>query len=269
MEFRALEKNFPHLKFDFAGREQLRIEDFLAIDEYFAKNTFGYCINCAAYTAVDKAEEEIAIANIINAEAVGNLAAVCNKNNTRLIHFSTDYVFDGTASEPYSEKDEVSPVNAYGHSKLAGEHFAANHHVDTLIIRTSWVYSAYGKNFVKTMLRLMNEKEQISVVNDQYGCPTYAADLADAVMQIIANDIFRSGTYHYCNAGVITWFEFASAIREIKQFNCKVNPIPTSGFPTPAKRPAYSALDTSGFRNAFNISIPDWKTSLEKCLSAI
>lgn len=267
MELRQLGPFFPHYRFLFVGRNELSIDDKAAVINYFELHEINACINCAAYTAVDKAEEEQEAAISINATAVGNLAACCKEREALFIHFSTDYVFNGNASEPYNEFDPTDPVNFYGQTKLMGEHEAVNNNPDAIIIRTSWVYSRFGKNFVKTMLRLMSEKESIGVVADQYGCPTYAADLAIAVITIIERKQYVPGIYHYCNTGVINWHQFALAIREISQQQCIVNAINTSSYPTPAKRPAYSALDTTKISKTFGINIPEWNESLATCLA--
>ena len=233
-------------------------------------------INCAAYTAVDRAEQEKDMAFQINGEAVGVLAAVCKEHDTKFIHISTDYVFDGTATVPYKEDSPTNPQSVYGASKLEGEKQALQFNPDTIIIRTSWVYSEFGKNFVRTMLKLMKEKEEINVVNDQFGSPTYAADLAEAILQIIVNlSIHTSprtthgGIYHFSNEGVISWYDFAVAIKEITGSNCKINPIPTSQYPTAAKRPAYSVLDTSKIQQIFNIKLNGWEESLAVCLERL
>lgn len=270
MEFRSLADRYPDYHFLFATKEAFPIDDPVTAEKYFTENKIGYCINCAAYTAVDKAETEKEIAFEINGTAVGRLAAICRKHGCRFFHFSTDYVFNGNATTPYTESEPTDPVNAYGASKLLGETEAMRNNPDSIIIRTSWVYSSYGKNFVKTMLRLMSEKEQISVVNDQVGCPTYAHDLAEAVMQIIVKGNKEAkGVYSYCNSGVISWYEFALAIKEISGSACIVNPVPSSQYPTPAKRPGYSVLDTAKFRETFDIRIPFWKDSLEKCMAIL
>ncbi len=205
----------------------------------------------------------------VNGEAVGVLAAVCKENNCRFIHISTDYVFDGTANIPYKEDDAINPQGVYGLSKAEGEKEAMQYNPDSIIIRTAWVYSEFGKNFVKTMLKLMQEREEIKVVNDQVGSPTYAADLAEAILSIISSDKWFPGIYHYTNEGTITWFDFATAIKELSGSDCKVLPIPTSQFPTPAKRPAYSVLDKTKFKTTFNLPIKDWKESLKECLSKL
>ena len=265
-EFRELAVGFPAFHFLFAGSEELRIEDKAAVDNFFEENSIQYCINCAAYTAVDKAETEKEIALQVNAEAVAYLAATCKQYNAVFIHFSTDYVFNGEAHSPYLPDNNTLPVNFYGETKLLGELNALKQNEKSIIIRTSWVYSSFGKNFVKTMLRLMNEKESIGVVNDQFGSPTYAADLAAAVMKIVEQKDPQAGIYHYCNEGIISWHEFAMAIKEISGSSCIVNAIPSSAFPTPAKRPAYSALDTQKIQKVFGIDIPEWRQSLERCI---
>ena len=270
-ELQVLAPGFADYRFLFAAKEDLNIEDVDAIEKYFLNHPINFCINCAAYTAVDKAETENESAFLINAAAVANLAKVCNKNKTQLIHISTDYVFDGTASQPYKETDKTNPVSIYGKSKLQGEELAMQHAPSTIIIRTAWLYSSFKANFVKTMLRLMKEKDSINVVNDQFGCPTYAADLALAIMQIIVSNKSNKnpGIYHYTNAGVTNWYEFAVAIKNITKSNCTVNPISTAQYPTAAKRPAYSVLDTSKIKDVFALSIPDWEDSLQKCLALI
>ena len=254
--------------FLFAGREELSIENEDAVNGFFATHTIDYCINCAAYTAVDKAESEKEHAFLMNAAAVGILARACTLHNAQLIHISTDYVFDGTATEPYVETAGTNPVSVYGQSKLLGEEMAMQFAPTGIIIRTAWVYSSFKHNFVKTMLRLMNERESINVVSDQLGCPTYAADLAEAIMQIITSGKSKvnPGIYHYSNAGITNWYEFAVAIKKLSGSNCIVNPITTEQYPTPAKRPAYSVLDTTKIKKTFGIEIPGWEDSLRACL---
>ena len=267
-EMQVITIAYPNYNFLFVTKEKLAIDDEEAVKQYFLNHKIDYCVNCAAYTAVDKAETEVENALLINGTAVGNLAAICKLNNTQFIHVSTDYVFDGTATVPYKEDNAVSPVNSYGATKLKGEELALQNDPESIIIRTSWVYSSFGNNFVKTMLRLMKDKEQISVVSDQVGCPTYAADLASVIMQIIVseNSAAHAGIYNYSNAGVINWHQFAVAIKELSGSKCSVNPIPSSQYPTPAKRPSYSVLDTTKIQENFNILIPEWKDSLQKCL---
>jgi dTDP-4-dehydrorhamnose reductase len=271
-EMQVIAASFPLYDFVFVTKEELSIDDMDAVKKYFNANKINVCVNCAAYTAVDKAETETEKAFQVNAVAVGNLAAVCAAQQALFIHISTDYVFDGTATTPYKEDHPVHPVNAYGASKLNGEELALQHNPDAIIIRTSWVYSSFGNNFVKTMLRLMGERESINVVDDQVGCPTYAADLAAAIIKIVdqssAGEI-NSGIYNFSNKGVINWYQFATAIKELSGSNCIVNPIPASLYPTPAKRPNYSVLDTTKIQQIFNVVIPDWKDSLAKCLKLL
>ncbi len=266
MEFRDLEKLFPGFRFLFVSKEELPIENIDTVKEYFAENDISYCINCAAYTAVDKAESEKDVAISINATAVGNLAAVCAIYNSWFIHFSTDYVFNGQSARPYKESDPTDPVNFYGLTKLKGEQAAINNYPASLIIRTSWVYSRHGKNFVKTMTRLFAEKEMISVVADQAGCPTYAADLAAAVMLIITKGELHPGIFHYANQGITSWYQFATAIKEITGSHCIVNAISSSEYPTPAARPAYSAFDTGKIQDVYKLEIKPWRESLATML---
>jgi dTDP-4-dehydrorhamnose reductase len=274
-------KNFEFIFFD---KDELNIADEHTIKHVFQKYSPSVFINCAAYTAVDKAETEREKAYQINAEALGNIAKQCNRFKTKLIHVSTDYVFNGKGTAPYKEDDVTDPVNYYGLTKLAGEQLALENNPDTIIIRSSWVYSYYGHNFVKTMLRLMKECKEISVVNDQLGSPTYAKDLAEVIVEIIKNQQLTvnsqqstaynlpitahnlNGIFHFSNEGIISWYDFAAAIKNIKQLDCTIHPIPTSAYPTPAKRPAYSGLDKTKIEEVFNIKIKNWVESLEDCL---
>ena len=255
--------------FLFATRDQLPIESRDALELFFEEHRIDYCINCAAYTAVDKAESEKEKAFLINADAVGGLAEICRIHKAKLIHISTDYVYDGSAGIPLKEVDAIEPVNVYGSSKLNGEQLAIEKNPAILIIRTSWVYSSFGNNFVKTMLRLFNERDEINVVADQQGCPTYAADLANVIMILIgkmkeSNDF--SGIVNHCNEGITTWYEFAEEIKRLSNSNCNINPIPTSSYHTAAKRPLYSVLDTSKITEMLDLEIPFWKDSLKKCM---
>ena len=260
---------FPNYNCTFVTKEALSIIDKDAIDELFSLHHFDFCINCAAYTAVDKAESEKENAFEINATGTANLAAICKKYNAVLIHISTDYVFNGENADGYVEEDLTGPLNVYGETKLAGEKLAIAINPSTIVIRTSWVYSSFGKNFVKTMMKLMQEKEQLNVVCDQIGSPTYAADLAEVIFKIINCSNPVPGIYHYSNKGIISWYEFAQAIREIGNYPCKVNPIPSSDYPVPAKRPGFSILKTNKIESAFAIIIPNWKDSLKKCMALI
>ena len=271
-EIKILAAHYPQYGFFFATKEELPIENTEAVKSFFEKNRIDYCINCAAYTAVDKAESEKEKAFLINADAVRNLADVCNIRQIKLIHISTDYVYNGLTKISLKEENEVGPINIYGHSKLKGEEFAFEKNPATLIIRTSWVYSSFGNNFVKTMLRLFKEKKEINVVADQYGSPTYAADLAEVIMKFVESMQQGKrwpGIFNYCNEGVITWYQFAEEIKSLVNSNCIINPIPTSSYKTAARRPQYSVLDTSKIKDTLQISIPDWKESLEKCVGIL
>lgn len=268
-ELKERAASHPDAHFVFLSRDAFSITDGDALKACFDKYRPAYFINCAAYTAVDKAEEERELAFAVNADAPGKVAELCAAYQCRLIHISTDYVFDGTSSTPLDETQPVQPLNTYGASKLKGEELVMQVNPDSLIIRTSWVYSQYGKNFVKTMMRLMQERSEISVVADQKGSPTYAADLAEAILAVIFSGSWVPGIYHFSNHGTITWYEFAEAIRKETGSNCKVLPITTDQYPTPAKRPAWSVMDTSKFTTTFGIAMRPWLTSLEACLAKL
>jgi dTDP-4-dehydrorhamnose reductase len=268
-EIKQLESAYPEFRFIFLSREDLPIHHFELVRNFFKGYSPQFLINCAAYTAVDKAETEKDLAFQVNGEAVGILAAVCKEYGTKFIHISTDYVFDGNGTEPYTTESATNPQSVYGASKLQGEKEAIQYNPDSMIIRTSWVYSEFGKNFVKTMLKLMSEREELNVVSDQVGSPTYAADLAAVIMQVIASGKWIPGMYHFSNAGVISWYDFALAIKELSGKNCRVNPIPSSQYPTPAKRPAYSVMDTSRLFNRFGLTPKNWKDSLQVCLQKL
>jgi dTDP-4-dehydrorhamnose reductase len=271
-ELKALSKEYSEFNFLFTSRNKLSIEETESVQSFFTKNKINYCINCAAYTAVDKAESERDKAFKINAEAVGELAKICSGHKTKLIHISTDYVYDGNSSTALKEDFPVGPVNIYGVSKLKGEELALQNNPSTLIIRTSWVYSSFGNNFVKTMIRLLTEKNEINVINDQVGSPTYAADLAEVIMQFVEQmekGKSFSGIVNYSNAGITTWYNFAEEIKSLIHSDCKINPIPTTSYPTPAKRPLYSVLDTSKVKTLLQIEIPSWKDSLKKCVEVL
>lgn len=265
-ELRDIAANYPQFQFVFAGRDELQIADEKSVQEFFANNHIAFCLNCAAYTAVDKAESEKELSWQVNGIAPGVLAKACKQYGAHFMHISTDYVFDGSATAPYKTDASTKPVNYYGETKLKGERSAFAHNTDSIVIRTSWVYSRHGKNFVKTMLRLMAEKESLGVVADQIGSPTSAADLARAMMQIVTSGKWVPGIYHYSNEGIISWHDFASTINELSGSRCKVNPIKTTDYPTPAARPAYSAFDTSKIKEVYGISIPHWKESLQNVM---
>ena len=266
---RALEQQFPAYQFIGADRHALPIQDEEAVNNWFNNYQPAYCINAAAYTAVDKAETDQEQAYAINANGTGYLSAACAKNGARFIHVSTDYVFNGSSAQPYKETDPTDPINVYGASKLKGEELSLQHNPDTIIIRTAWVYSESGNNFVKTMLRLMKERPALNVVNDQVGAPTYAADLAAAILQIIDKGQWQPGIYHYSNQGRISWYDFAVAIRNHSGLTCEVHPIPSTQYPTPAKRPSFSLLNTEKIQSAFRLQIPAWEESLLRCLQQL
>ncbi len=268
-ELRQLAPAFPQFEFIFLSREDLPVNHFKLVNNFFDAWHPDYCINCAAYMAVDRAETEKDLAFLVNAEAVGVLADICKRHQTHFIHFSTDYVFNGKGDHPYREDDLTDPINLYGESKCAGENEAFSKNPESIVIRTSWVYSEFGKNFVKTIWRLLREKTEISVVDDQLGSPTYAADLASATMHIISSGKWQPGIYHYSNKGVISWFEFANAIKEIAGISSHIKPVPTSEYPTPARRPAYSVLDKTKIQRVYHVNLKDWRESLSDCVTRL
>jgi len=268
-ELQVLAESYPQFRFVFASREDLKLHHYGLVENFFLATKPQYCINCAAYTAVDKAESEVDMATLVNGESVGNLAAVCKKYQTKLIHISTDYVFNGESEIPYKEDDSTSPINTYGVSKLKGEQLCMQEDPDAIIIRTAWVYSSFGNNFVKTMMRLMNERNELNVVSDQVGSPTYAADLAKAILSIISSGKWQSGIYHYSNEGKISWYEFAQAIKNITGSKAIVHPIEAAQYPTPARRPHFSLLNKEKIKSDYHLSIPDWKESLAACIDLL
>jgi dTDP-4-dehydrorhamnose reductase len=272
-EMRDLASAYKNLQFLFTDVDTLDITDIVKLKSFFNTHKVDYIINAAAYTAVDKAESEKPKAEAVNVNAVRNLVQLANNYKARLVHISTDYVFDGKAQKPYLESDEVSPQGVYGKTKLDGE-IEARRYTQAIIIRTSWLYSSHGSNFVKTILKLGRDRGAVSVVNDQKGSPTYAHDLAKVILNIISaavEDIsyFKPGVYNYANDGECTWYDFAKEIFEMSGVVCTVTPIPTRDYPTPAKRPAYSVLDKTKIKNTWQISIPHWKESLQVCLGKI
>ena len=243
------------------------ITDTLAVTTFFAQHDFDYCINCAAYTAVDKAETEKDFALKINVTGAENLAIACQKHDVALLHISTDFVFDGEQKHPYTEKDVALPRSVYGQTKLDGEEAIKNSLIKYFIIRTSWLYSEYGTNFLKTMLRIGKERSELGIVSDQIGTPTYAGDLAAVLLEIIQQESSSYGVYHYSNKGQCSWYDFAKAIFEESALEVNTKPIPTTAYPTPAERPKYSVLDKSKIKNTFGITIPHWETSLKKVVA--
>lgn len=252
----------------FTDLDTLDITNPESLNGFIQEHQIQYCVNCAAYTAVDKAEDEPELAHLVNAVAVKNLADACYKSNSLLVHISTDYVFDGEHYKPYVETDPMNPVSAYGKSKADGEEILQQHDCRSVIIRTSWLYSATGNNFVKTMIRLGKERSELRVVADQAGTPTWAADLASAIMHILIKQqkLNRKEVFHYSNEGLISWYDFARTIMELEQLNCSIIPISSAEYPVRTKRPFYSVLDKSKYRNWSGEPIPYWKDSLINCL---
>ena len=261
--------NLPSNEFIFVGREELDLSNNNSIINYFDNhNKFDIIINCAAYTAVDKAEKEQELANQVNHLAIKQLAGIVKEQKAKLIHISTDYVFDGESNKPYKETDETNPINVYGKTKLAGEKALQEiMPTNAMIIRTSWVYSEYGNNFVKTMLRLGKERDELNIVSDQIGSPTYATDLAEVILKIINNTNYRNKKqsteiYHYSNEGEISWHDFAKEIFELVDIQCRVNPITTGEYPTPAQRPKNTVMQNDKIARIFGLKIANWKASL-------
>ena len=261
--------NYPSIDFVFCSSSELNITDKNNCETIFEKYKPQFCINAAAYTAVDKAESEPEKAYAINVTGAQNLAAVCKLNNTTLLHVSTDFVFDGLATQPYSEEAIPNPTGVYGVTKLQGEQAIQNTLEKHFIIRTSWVYSQFANNFMKTMLRLASERESLSVVSDQIGTPTNAVYLAECILNIITFDFRLStfdcyGIYNFSNEGQCSWYDFAKEIFKVNNISINLQPIPTTAYPTPAKRPAYSVLDKSKIKQVFSVEIKSWQDSLKR-----
>jgi dTDP-4-dehydrorhamnose reductase len=268
-ELKELSSRYSQFEWVFADRSLLDLSVIGSITNVLDDLQPQIILNCAAYTSVDKAESETELADILNHQAVAVLAQWTKANGCKILHISTDYVFDGNSSMPLTEEAATGPINVYGQTKLAGEQACFRENSNAIVIRTSWVYSSFGANFVKTMRKLMQERDSLNVVNDQIGSPTYAADLAQAMMTIITHSNWQAGIYNYSNEGEISWYEFAIAIQEIGGFDCLVTGIPSSDYPTPAKRPHYSLLDKSKIKNTFAIVVPGYRESLEKCMALI
>lgn len=256
-------------EFHFTDYDTLDITNQKQINEYFSEYEPHYCINVSAYTTVDLAEQEKEKAFAINAEGVKYLAEACAEKGIDLIHISTDYVFDGNINIPYSEDDFTNPLSVYGASKLEGENLALENNPKTIIIRTSWLYSEFGKNFVKTMLNLFGSKDELNVVADQFGQPTNANDLAEVIMKIISTEEKEYGVFHFSNYSETTWFDFAKKIAELSKSKIKINPISTEQYPTPAKRPMRSTMCLDKIENSYNIEPKYWENSLEECMEIL
>ncbi len=273
-KIKDLSVDFQSFSFSFTDLDELDITNFNSVLDFFKFEKPDIVINCAAYTAVDKAEDDYENAFKINALGPENLAKACNVHNSKFIHISTDYVFDGKEREkPYLESDFTSPQSVYGSTKLEGENLVLKNLQDAIIVRTAWLYSEYGQNFVKTMLNLAQSRTELSVVNDQVGSPTYAGDLAQAILQIsmqyFEENYWKSGVYHFSNLGKCTWFEFAKEIFKIKNINIKVNPVTSEEFPSKVKRPKYSVLDKEKIITTYKIDVPDWRDSLKIVLEKL
>lgn len=258
--------NDPDIEAVYTDYDTLDITNREAVERFLSDHRFDIIVNCAAYTAVDKAESDEILASALNTGAVGNLGEAAVKTGAKVIHISTDYVFSGQGFRPYEENDEPYPQGIYGRTKLEGEALLISFCQNAMIIRTAWLYSEFGKNFVKTMLDLAETRPEINVVADQIGTPTYAGDLASAIHTIIKHEKWIPGIYHFTDEGVASWYDFTKAIFEMAGKEVKVNPIPTSAYPTPAKRPLYSVLSKSKIKNTYGIDIPYWRDSLRKCL---
>lgn len=268
-EIKELASQYPQFDFVFTDIDDFPLDKSEVIISNFQSIQPDIVINCAAYTAVDKAEQDQVVADAINHLAIATLASLCAKTKAKLVHVSTDYVFDGTSPVAYKEDDVPNPKSVYGATKLAGENACLKNCPESIIIRTAWVYSEFGNNFVKTMLRLMTERDTLGVVNDQVGSPTYAADLAQVILTILDSSKWEPGIYHYSNAGEISWFDFASDIKEIANKTCDIKGIPASSYPTPAERPAYSLLDKSKIKTVYGIGSIDYKISLKKMMARL
>lgn len=265
---------YPNIQFVYTDFQEMDITNIENCQAVFAKHQPHFCINTAAYTAVDKAESESDKAHLINAVGPENLAKVCKEFDTILVHISTDFIFDGTSKVPYLETDIPNPKSIYGQTKLDGELAIQKNWEKYFIVRTSWVYSQFANNFMKTMLRLASERDSLSVVNDQIGTPTYAVDLAEVLLKIIqschAEPVSASpnnfGVYNFSNEGICSWYDFAQEIFQQNAISINLNPIPTDAYPTPASRPAYSVLDKTKIKKVFQIEIKEWKDSLKECI---
>lgn len=268
-ELNVLSKIYNQFEWVFTDREELDLCNLENLSTELTNIKPDYIINCAAHTAVDRAESEYELSDVLNHKSVAVMANWSENNTCKLIHISTDYVFDGTVATALSESAPTGPINVYGVTKLAGEKACMEENPSAIIIRTSWVYSSFGANFVKTMSRLMQERDTLNVVNDQIGSPTYAADLAQAIMTIIMHPNWEAGIFHFSNEGAISWYEFALAIQEIGGFDCDISGIPSSAYPTPAQRPQYSLLDKTKIKATFGVVVPGYKESLVKCMGLL
>ena len=269
LEFQKISNSYDSLSWVFSTIKTLDLLKLDTISSFLNDINPSVIINCAAYTSVDKAETESKLADLINHEAVDIISRWTSDNNKKLIHVSTDYVFDGLSKLPLSENSNTNPINEYGSSKLKGEQVCLKNDTNSIIIRTSWLYSSFGNNFLKTMIELMKKNNSVKVVNDQIGSPTYAYDFAKVILKIIMNYKTESGLFHYSNEGEISWFEFARSIRELYNLDCEIIGVSSKEFKTLAKRPRYSLLNKLKIKKIFNLEIPNYKQSLEDCIKAI
>lgn len=265
---RILDSRFPGQAL-YTDIDSLDLTDSHAVENFITGGDFSHIINCAAYTAVDKAEEEPAACTAVNVEAVKNIGRAANRSGIHVVHISTDFVFDGKQSTPYTESDKTNPLSQYGVSKRKSETALLGYVPDAIIIRTGWLYSSFGKNFVKTILRKALAGDKLRVVCDQIGTPTYAADLADAIVRIVTAPRWLPGLYNYSNEGVASWYDFAMAIADLSRTDANISPCMTSGYPSPATRPHFSVLDKSKIKATFGLSIPYWRSALKRCLNEI
>ncbi len=264
---RKLALSHPAFEMQYADIDQLDLTNKEAVFSFFEKGKFDFIVNCAAYTAVDKAEDEPDLCDLVNRKAIRNIGEAATTFGMRVIHISTDYVFDGTNYKPYIETDPTNPVSVYGKTKLAGEKALLVVCPGSVIIRTAWLYSEVGNNFVKTMIRLGKERDNLNVVFDQIGTPTYASDLASAIFTILESKTFIPGIYHFSNEGVCSWYDFAIKIHQLAGITCEINPVETKDYPTKAVRPHYSVLNKFKIKNTYQLVIPHWETSLKKMIS--
>ena len=269
LEFQKISHNYHSLSWVFSTIKTLNLLKLETISSYLNDINPSVIINCAAYTCVEKAETEPKLANIINYKAVDIISRWTSDHNKKLIHVSTDYVFDGLSKLPLSENSNTDPVNEYGRSKLRGEQVCLKNDTNSIIIRTSWLYSSFGNNFLKKIIELMKKNKSVKIVNDQIGSPTYAYDLAKVIVEIIMNSISKSGLFHYSNEGEISWFEFARSVRELFNLDCEIIGVSSKEFKTIAKRPKYSLLNKSKIKKTFNLEIPNYKQSLEDCIKVM
>ncbi|MDD2286551.1 MAG: dTDP-4-dehydrorhamnose reductase [Paludibacter sp.] len=268
-EIQVLSASYPQFDFIFTDVDELDICNQQAVDTFFAAHKIDFLLNCAAYTAVDKAEEDVELSYLINEKALGFLGKAAVRYGVKIVHVSTDYVFDGKSYLPYTEDMPVCPATVYGKSKLAGEQLLKDVCPGSVIVRTSWLYSSFGNNFVKTMIRLGRERDSLNVIFDQVGTPTYAADLADALLQVISADKCVPGIYHYSNEGVCSWYDFTISIHKIAGINCRVLPIESKDYPAKTPRPHYSVLNKSKIKSVYNIQIPHWEDGLQRCMTIL